>query len=205
MQGFIININKVKDEDLIVTILTQNKVQTTYRFYGSRHGVINLGFLIDFETQSSMKSNIAQLRNIIHLAQPWNLQRERMYIWQQFIKLFYPHLKDTEDIGNFYFDALKESVKIWNKQSPKRVAIETYVKLLEHEGRLHSLKYCFLCDELTTENIALARAFLPAHELCIHNFTFDKSKILELFKLKQTMFLNDDEVNRLWNILCEGL
>ncbi len=34
MQGYIININNVKDEDLIVTILTQNNLYTAYRFMG---------------------------------------------------------------------------------------------------------------------------------------------------------------------------
>ena len=42
MQGFIVNLNKVKEEDLIVTIVSRNSLDTLYRFYGARHGVINL-------------------------------------------------------------------------------------------------------------------------------------------------------------------
>ena len=50
MQGYIINLNRVKDEDLIVTILSKGRLETLYRFYGARHGTINIGFKIDYET-----------------------------------------------------------------------------------------------------------------------------------------------------------
>src|SRR5660397_60938 len=135
MQGYIINFNKVKDEDLIVTILTKGSVQTLYRFYGARHSNINLGYKIDFESQSSIKSNIAQLRGVLHLASKWNLDRDRMFIWQSFIKLFFLHLKDVDDIDDFYFNLLEEANTIWHVQNPKRIAIEKYTKLLAYEGR----------------------------------------------------------------------
>ena len=51
MQGFIINLNKVKEEDLIVTIISKDNLQTLYRFYGARHGTINIGFKIDYEIE----------------------------------------------------------------------------------------------------------------------------------------------------------
>ena len=35
MQGYIIDIKAVKDDDLIVSILAENEVLTTYRFYGN--------------------------------------------------------------------------------------------------------------------------------------------------------------------------
>ncbi|MDR2342280.1 MAG: recombination protein RecO, partial [Campylobacteraceae bacterium] len=163
MQGFIININKVRDEDLIVSILTADKLKTTYRFYGARHSTINLGYLIDFETQMSTKSNMLQLRNVIHLAYSWNLDRDRFYFWQQFVKLFYGHLRDIENLDSFYFELLMDCTKKWQKQNPKRVIVEAYLRLLEHEGRLHLLDECFLCEEkITDDEISLARAFLPA-------------------------------------------
>ena len=49
MQGYIIDIKPVKDDDLIVSILTENELLTTYRFYGARHSNINIGYKIDFE------------------------------------------------------------------------------------------------------------------------------------------------------------
>ncbi|MGB5791615.1 MAG: recombination protein RecO, partial [Poseidonibacter sp.] len=36
MQGYIIDIKPVKDDDLIVSILTETDILTTYRFYGAR-------------------------------------------------------------------------------------------------------------------------------------------------------------------------
>ena len=56
MQGFIINLNRVKEEDLNVTILSRGSLETLYRFYGARHGVINLGFKIDYEVEPSAKA-----------------------------------------------------------------------------------------------------------------------------------------------------
>ena len=44
MQGYIIDIKPVKDDDLIVSILTEHEVLTTYRFYGARHSNINIYF-----------------------------------------------------------------------------------------------------------------------------------------------------------------
>ncbi|MDR0579622.1 MAG: recombination protein RecO [Campylobacteraceae bacterium] len=205
MQGFIININKVRDEDLIVCILTVNKLKTTYRFYGARHSTINLGYLIDFETQMSIKTNIAQLRNVIHLAYSWNLDRDRFYFWQQFVKLFYGHLRDIENIDSFYFELLTDCAKKWQRQNPKRVIVEAYLKLLEHEGRLHSLDECFLCEEkITDDKLALARAFLPAHTECIHRKGLEISKVKKLFSTKQTILLDNEEVEYLYLIIEEG-
>ncbi|MFV0481635.1 MAG: recombination protein RecO [Campylobacteraceae bacterium] len=205
MQGFIININKARDEDLIVSILTRDKLKTTYRFYGSRHSTINLGYLIDFEVETSYKSSIAQLRSVMHLAQNWNLERDRLYVWQEFIKLFYPHLKDVEVLDSFYFDLLQKCSQKWQRQNPKRVAVEAYLELLEFEGRLHTLEFCFLCDEKIEEDIALARAYLPAHPTCIHDSGFKKGELKNLFNTKQTIYLDNEKVEHLYRILCEGL
>ncbi|MDR1008166.1 MAG: recombination protein RecO [Campylobacteraceae bacterium] len=205
MQGFIVHINRVKDEDLIVSILSEDKLRIAYRFYGARHSVINTGYLIDFETQFSTRSNLAQLRNVIHLAQKWNLDRDRFYFWQSFIKLFYEHLKDVENIDRFYFNLLNSSADKWYKQNPKRVAVEAYLELLHFEGRLHSLKQCFLCEErIKDENIALARAYLPAHTICIHNTGLYIGKLKQLFDTKKTLFLDDDETEYLYRVMNEG-
>ncbi len=204
MQGYIININKARDEDLIITILANNKKYITYRFYGARHSTINLGYKIDFELEHSYKSNIPQLRNILHLATKWNIQRERMYVWQQFIKLFYSHLRDIEDIESFYFDLLDNSFQIWDKQNPKRIAIEYYIKLLEFEGRLHNDFICFECEKEIQEEVSLLRAFLPAHKECIYKNSYNLVHVKELFKNKSTLFFSDEDIENLWQILCEG-
>jgi hypothetical protein len=204
MQGYIININRAKDEDLIVTILSKNRKYTTYRFYGARHSTINLGYKIDFELQHSVKSKIPQLRNILHLGMKWNIDRDKMYIWQQYIKLFYQHLKDVEDIDEFYFNLIEKSLYLWDKQNSKRVAIERYVELLEHEGRLHSEFTCFKCENKIENEISLVRAFLTAHKECVYANGFQALHVEELFLRKSTIFFNDKEIDKLWSIVCEG-
>ena len=137
MQGYILNINKVKDEDLIVTILTENKLKTLYRFYGARHANINLGYKIDFEAIASAKSTISMLREVLPLSAKWMLESNRFFIWQQFIKLLYRHLEDVNELDSFYFHLLEETSIMIAKQNPQRVVIESYLQLLEYEGRLH--------------------------------------------------------------------
>lgn len=205
MQGFIININKVKDEDLIVTVLSEDNLDTLYRFYGARHGVINLGFKIDFEKESSAKSTISRLKDVIHIGFTWINNYTLLRLWQTYIALFYKHLKDAYEVDEFYFNLINESSKNWAKQNPKRVAIESYVKLLEYEGRLHTEMVCFLCHEPIDGNISLIRAYLPTHKECTHTLEVNKKALEELFTNKSTLFLNDKEIDRLWYILIEGL
>lgn len=205
MQGYIINLNKVKEEDLIVTIISKGNLYTLYRFYGARHGTINLGFKIDFEIEESAKSTISRLKDVLHLGFEWTTDYKLLRIWQDFLGLFFKHLKDAEELGNFYFDLIDEASKNWNKQNPKRVAIESYVKLLENEGRLHTEPICFLCSSPIKQNISLIRAFLPTHEECTHTLSFSKQSLKELYINKSTMFMDDKEIERLWSILLEGL
>lgn len=205
MQGFILNLNKVKDEDLIVTILSKNNLDTLYRFYGARHGVINIGFKIDYEKENSSKTTISRLKDVIHIGYKWINNNNLLHDWQDFVALFHKHLRDAEELDDFYFNLLEDSSKNWNKQNPRRVAIESYVKLLEHEGRLHVENECFLCSLPIEGDISLIRAYLPTHKECSHTFSINKEGFDELFKNKSTLFLNDKEVNRLWYILLEGL
>ena len=205
MKGFIVNLNRVKEEDLIVTILSCGSLETLYRFYGARHGVINLGFKIDYEIEPSAKSTIGRLKDVIHIGYKWINDRELLRLWQDFSRLFYKHLKEAEALGDFYFDLLESASNEWNRQNPKRVAIEAYVKLLEHEGRLHKDMHCFLCSRKIEENVSLLRAFLPTHENCSHTYPITQNGLKELYENKSSLFLNDKEVDRLWNVLMEGL
>ncbi len=204
MQGYILNINKVKDEDLIVTILTENKLKTLYRFYGARHANINLGYKIDFEAVASAKSTISMLREVLPLSAKWMLQSNRFFIWQQFIKLMFRHLKDVSDLDPFYFYLLEETSIMIERQNPQRVMIESYLELLAYEGRLHDDFHCFICDEAVVDSVVLARSFLPAHQSCVFGELLDKKKIETLFESKSTLYLEDDEVTHLWQLLQEG-
>ena len=206
MQGFILNLNKVKDEDLIVTILSKDSLDTLYRFYGARHGVINLGFKIDYEKESSAKTTISRLKDVIHIGFKWINNYKLLKLWQDFIALFHKHLRDAEELDEFYFDLINNASQNWDKQNAKRVAIESYVKLLEYEGRLHIEFDCFLCSSPIVENeISLIRAYLPTHKECTHTLSINKKSLKELYKNKSTLFLSDKEVDRLWYILLEGL
>jgi len=204
MQGFILNIIKVKDEDLIVSVLTEKKLKTLYRFYGARHSQINLGFKIDFVPIFSAKSPIPMLREVLHLGFSFQFDRDKFYIWQQFIKLLYKHLKDVEELDEFYFQLLEECAKKLKKQNPKRVMIEAYLKLLKYEGRLHSDFRCFICDDLIEDEVVLARSFITAHKRCLIGKRFDKNLLKEIFTSSSTMLLDDKEVDSLWEIVLEG-
>ena len=204
MQGYIININKVKDEDLIVTILTEKELKTLYRFYGARHANIHLGYKIDFEAIPSAKSSISMLREVLPLSAKWMLESNRFFIWQQFIKLMYRHLEDVNALDPFYFYLLEETAIMIERQNPQRVVIESYLTLLSYEGRLHDDFQCFICDEPIKEKLVLARSFLPAHQTCVYGEELNKHKIEKLFSSKSTLSFEDDEVTHLWRLLQEG-
>jgi len=205
LKGYIINLNRVKDEDLIVTILSDKSLETLYRFYGARHGTINIGFKIDYEIEPSAKSTIGRLKDVVHIGYKWINDYRLLRFWQDFTGLFYKHLKDAEELGTFYFELLENASEEWNKQNPKRVAIESYVKLLEHEGRLHKEHYCFLCAKEIQGDISLIRAYLPTHYNCTHTLSINKDALNELYENKSSLFLSDKEIDRLWVVLMEGL
>ncbi len=205
MQGFIIKLSRVRDEDMIVTIISEDCLTTLYRFYGARHSPINLGFKIDFESENSLKSSIPRMRDVIHLGYPWMGEYDRILIWQQFIALFYPHISSSEEIGPFYYQLLNDCANRWNEQNPKRLAIEAYVALLEHEGRLHSQMDCFFCNEPIENNVSLIRAFLPAHHECSHTLSINAKGLAWLYEHYSTLFLDDHEIERLWYVMSEGL
>lgn len=206
MQGYILNIARYKDEDLIVSILTENALQTLYRFYGARHSTINIGYKIDFIMQYSAKSTMPMLRDITHIGFKWIMDFNVMLFWQAFMKLLYKHLYGASEIDDFYFELCENAVKKLEKQSVKRTIIETYILLLEHEGRLHHASKCYLCEkELDGENVSLLRAFLPTHPECSFRKTIPKTAYEEMVAHAHTLFFSDEEVEILWQTMQEGL
>ena len=204
MQGYIIDIKPVKDDDLIVTLLTENELLTTYRFYGARHSTINIGYKIDFELENT-RSSIPRLKDVIQLNYDWILDTEKMYCWQRFIKLFYPHLKDVEELDPFYFYNLDNLAHIMIKQNAPRAISESYISLLEYEGRLHTDYTCLLCENEITDDISLVRSFLPVHPKCTYAKSIKIEKIKELFEEKSLINFSKEEVEYLWDILLQGL
>ena len=204
MRGFILNTVKVRDEDLIVRILTKKEVLTLYRFYGSRHSYINVGYLIDFVVEETPKATIKRLRNVTQLPFSFLFDIEKMLNYKIFVSILNKHLSDVTKIDDFYYNLLIDIINNLEKRNAKRLLLESYVKLLEKEGRLHKDFICFLCEKEIKENIALARAFLPAHEKCIYEKGFNKEKIKELFVNKKTLLFSDKEIERLWKIMNLG-
>lgn len=204
MQGYILRVQKVKNEDCIVYILTNKTLVQSYRFYGARHSKIATGHKLDFELEYSINF-MPRIVNTMHLGFKWLLDRDKLFFWQQFIRLFYNHLKDLDEVDEIYFNLLDECAIKLNKQNAKRLFIETYIKLLKFEGRLPSQWFCFLCDEhIDDENVALARAFLPTHENCLKQKGFDKNMLAELFETNKALNFNNDDINRLYSIVMEG-
>ena len=204
MRGFVLDTIRVKDEDLIVRILTKNEVLTLYRFYGARHSYINVGYHIDFIVEETPKATIKRLRNVTQLPFSFLFDLEKMLNFKIFISLLNKHLSDVTKIDEFYYNLLIKITKDMKNRNSKRLLIESYVKLLEKEGRLHKEFECFLCEKKIEGKIALARAFLPAHERCIYESGFNKEKVKELFKNKKSILFDDNEINRLWKIMNLG-
>ena len=204
MKGYILSVHRAKDEDTVVSILTQDQLLTLYRFYGARHSTINLGYKIDFEIGEG-KSNISRLRSVLHEGFTWIGDINRMMVWQQLCRLLYEHLKENESVEPFYYELLEYATSVWHLQNPKRIAVEIYIKLLEHEGRLHLDDNCFLCERPLKEDPALVRSFLPTHERCSFSKPFSKDALTTLFYEDSSIKLSDKDVERLYDILCEGL
>jgi recombinational DNA repair protein (RecF pathway) len=205
MRGFILNTQLVREEDLLVRILTKDEVVTLYRFYGARHSYINVGYHIDFNIEVSPKVTIKRLRNVVQLSYKFMFDREKVLIYNQFIKLLHKHLIDVSRIDSFYYELLEDISKKLDSRDAKRLIIESYVKLLEKEGRLHKELECFLCEKKIDNEVALARAFLPAHTKCVYSKGFDKEKILTLFNEKKSLLFDDNEINQLYKILLLGI
>ncbi len=147
-----------------------------------------------------------KLRNILHINYGWLFDYQKLFIWQEFIKLLNSHLRDVEEIDDVYFNILENCGRKFDKQNPKRAVIEEYVKLLESEGRLHNDFRCLSCEQKITEDLTLTRSFYPAHKKCIYESVFyDKDKITDLFTNKTSLLLNDKECDNLWNLILRGI
>jgi recombinational DNA repair protein (RecF pathway) len=205
MKGFIINIRKAKNEDVIVTVLSNFRVENYYRFFGARHSILQVGNFIDFEVEESSGGFMPKMRRLSQFGFSWIFDTNRLFVWQRFIRLFDAHLKDTNKIDPFYFDLLLAVAKKWDKQNPKRLAVEAYLKLLDYEGRLYNNGFCYICEEILDDNVALMRAFIPAHPYCIYAKPHNKDTIFKLFDTKSSIFIEDDIVNDLYSLLLKGL
>ena len=203
MQGYILHTQKVRDEDLLVKVLTQNQLYTLYRFYGARHSVIHLGNKIDFTIEQDLRE-IGKLREPMHLGNSWERDLEKRYYWQQYLSLLGRHLHDITQLDSFYFEHLEQGAKYLLKENPKRAMLNLYVKLLDFEGRINPLLKCLICEKPLGEEIAISRAIVCGHKECLKGEIFKKENIMRYLHA-QGEFLSDEEVDKLWNIIALGL
>jgi recombinational DNA repair protein (RecF pathway) len=204
MRGFIVSLRPARDEDLIVTLLEEHALRSYYRFYGARHSILQLGYLIDYESEEESRF-MPRLRRVSHLGFPWLYRRNRLMLWQQFVQLFEPHLRDTETLDPFYFNLLLDAAQRWEKQNPKRVICEAAYRLLSFEGRLHPLAACYICERPLGEEVALMTALLPAHPGCIYGPSLERSKLQSYFETGKTTWLDDREIDYLYRLILKGL
>ena len=205
MQGYILQTKPVRDEDLLVWILTPARLVCCYRFYGARHGAISQGFKLDFELEQRA-GFLPHLKGTMHLGLAWLHDRERLLAWQSFLRVLWTHLKDSDECEEVYFLLLEDCAKRLERQNPKRALLEAYLQLLAFEGRLSREAQCFLCARNVAENeLCVARGFLLAHKTCLGKNSFEKERVLNAFKQKSCINLSDDEVAKLYYIMLEGL
>lgn len=200
-----IGLRKAKNEDSIATVLSPHEVRAYYRFFGARHSILQFGHLIDFEVEGEQSSFMPRLRSLSHIGFPWLYDKNRLLLWHNFIRLFEPHLRDTEEIGTFYYDLLLHAAQKWEKQNPKRIICESYIALLTYEGRLHSENRCYICEKSIEKEISLMQAFIPAHPHCIYATPLNKEKVFDFFKSGKALYLDDAEVDYLYEIVMKGL
>jgi len=205
IKGFVLSLKRAKNEDMIVSILSDKELKAYYRFFGARHSILQLGYLVDFEIEGEGSSFMPRLRNLSHMGFSWIYDKNRLLLWHNFIKLFEPHLRDTVDIDNFYFNLLLNSARIWHKQNPKRIVCESYLKLLEYEGRLHETKYCYICEQKIEASISVMHGFLPAHPECIHAPSISIDKFNHFMTNRTTICLEDNEIEYLHGVIMRGI
>jgi len=205
MKGFILSVSKAKNEDSIARILSNTEIKTYYRFFGARHSILQLGNLVDFEVEGEDGRFMPRLRSLSHMGFPWLFDKNKLLLWHNFIKKFEPHLRDAETLDTFYYDLLLLAAKKWDKQNPKRIVVESYIALLDYEGRLYEQDKCFICEQRIEDDIALMQAFKPAHPSCIYSPSIPTKKLLDFIKTKKTVFLEDYEVDYLHQIVMKGL
>lgn len=205
MQGYIIHITPQKNEDIILSILTPQKIKKLYRFYGARHSILQLGKKIDFEVENN-GIFMPKLRNITALNFSWERDLQRLQIWQRYIQLLFKHFEGIEAIDNFYFNMLETGSAKLTLQNPYRVVLEMYASLLKYEGRIPSFDMCLLCAHPLQEQIALTRSFLPTHTNCIPSTNNFLIKNIQYFLTQcSTIYLEDKEIHHLWQILLQGI
>ncbi len=136
---------------------------------------------------------------------PWLFDKNRLLLWHNFMKRFELHMRDAQEIDSFYYTLLLNAAKKWDRQNPKRIVCESYIQLLKYEGRLYPEEICYICEQRIEEEIALMQSLKPTHPSCIYSPPMPTKKIFDFFKSKKTVFLEDYEVDYIFDVVMKGL
>jgi len=204
MRGFVLRLQRARDEDMIATVLGEHELGRYYRFYGARHSILQLGHLIDFEVQGEDGRFLPRMRGLRHFGFPWLYERNRLMIWHGFIQQMERHLRDAGEVDRFYFDLLMEAAKRWERQNPRRIVLESYHALLRHEGRLHPIERCFICEKPIEKEVSLMAAFHPAHPECIYAPALPRPALEDFFDTGKTTYLDDAAVETIYAVTQKG-
>jgi len=205
MKGFILSIKKAKNEDSIAIVLSDTQVRSYYRFFGARHSILQLGNLVDFEVEGEDGRFMPRLCSLSHMGFSWLMDKNKLLIWHNFIKKLEIHLRDADILEPFYYELLLRSAQRWDKQNPKRIICESYITLLQYEGRLPQKEYCFICEQRINEEISLMQGFKPVHPSCIYAPALASKKVFDFFESKKTVFFEDNEIEYLFSVVMKGL
>ena len=135
----------------------------------------------------------------------WLFDKNRLIIWHQFITLIQRHLEDTNEIDEFYFTLLLDASKRWEKQNPKRLVCESYLKLLTFEGRTYFKNICYLCEMPLKNEISLMQGFKFTHPHCLNASFLHQKQIEHFLTTQKTTFFDDNEIEYLYSIILKGL
>jgi len=204
IRGFVLRIVNVKNEDVVATVLSRQNIGRYYRFYGARHSILQMGYLVDFETEEDNGIFLPRMRSLSHFSFPWIFDTARLMVWQQLLGQLEKHLRDTDEVEAFYYDTLLESAKKWHRQNPKRLAVEAYTRILAFEGRLHTEPICYVCERPVERDVALMASFKPAHPHCIYAPALSRRGIKHLFAQHKTTLLSDAETDALFALLLKA-
>lgn len=201
MLGYILDIKRSREEDLIVTVLTKDSLKVLYRFYGARHSIILMGHKIDFEEELS-DTYLPRMRHIMHINFPWIYNKDTLFAWQKFIKHYFIALKGVSNIPSFYFDTLESISKNINHQCYKRAMVEHFISIKKFEGLMPEHLSCASCHEDINDIFIINRQCVPYHNECSPGFvTFDANEVRDLFEKQNSFSTSDDSIDRLYNFI----
>lgn len=144
------------------------------------------------------------MRSVSLVEFSWLYDEQKRLLWDEFLKLFYLHLEDKEDINPFYFNLLLLAIRKWDKQNPKRVICESYINLLKYEKRLQPKRVCFICETAIRDKVSLMRGFKVTHPECIKSHPIATKKVINFLDTNNSIFLEDNEIDTILVAVMKG-